>query len=45
MKQNIKYDLLSLIIVVATLVILGVGALLIGSFMGTFGGDLKEEAQ
>lgn len=45
MKQKYKFDLLSLIIVVATLVILGVGALFIGSFMNDFGDDLKESAQ
>lgn len=47
MKQQYKHDLLSIIIVVATLVILGVGALILGSFMGGngFGGELRTEAQ
>lgn len=45
MKQKYKYDILSLIIVVASLVILAVAALLIGNFGGEFGADLRETAQ
>ena len=39
-----KFDLVSIIIVVATLVALGIGALLAGSFVGDFGEDLANTA-
>jgi len=45
MKTKIKFDIVSIIIVVATLVALGVSALMLGNFAPEFGQDLQETAQ
>ena len=46
MKKNYKkFDLISIIIVVATLIGLGVGALMLGNFATEFGTDLQDTAQ
>jgi uncharacterized membrane protein len=41
MNKN-KHDIISLIIIVATLVMLGIGALMLGSFSSDFGDSLQE---
>jgi len=43
-KKKYKYDILTILIVVVTLTILSIGALVLSSFMGEFGDDLKESA-